>query len=181
MKQALLLVDIQRDYFPGGRMEVAGAADAALAARRLLGYFRENNLTVIHIQHISTRPGATFFLPDTDGINIHESVAPLPHETVIQKHFPNSFRDTRLDAHLSALGIEELAVCGMMSQMCIDATVRAAFDMGYSCTVAHDACAARGVVFNGEAVPADHVHGAFMAALGAVYARVLSAGEIIDI
>lgn len=180
MKPALILVDIQQDYFPNGRMEVVRATEASMVARKLLEYFREKKLPIIHIQHISTRAGATFFLPNTEGINIHESVAPLPNETVIKKNFPNSFRDTQLNEYLESKGIKELAICGMMSQMCIDATVRAAFDKGYACIVSHDACAARNLVFNGSDIPANHVHGAYMAALGAVYAKVLTAEEIIE-
>lgn len=181
MNTALVLVDIQQDYFPGGRMEVAGALEAGGAAARLLNHFRKKQLPVVHVQHISTRPGATFLLPDTEGINFYEGVTPLPGETVLKKHFPNSFRDTRLNEYLASQGVRELVICGMMSQMCIDATVRAAFDTGYACIVAYDACAARSLVFNGVDIPAPHVHGAYMAALGAVYAQVLSTEEIIRI
>jgi nicotinamidase-related amidase len=181
VRPALVLVDIQQDYFPKGRMEVVGSTEASMVARKLLDHFRENGLPVIHIQHISTRPGATFFLPNTEGINIHESVKPLPNETVIQKHFQNSFRDTQLDEYLVSKGIKELVICGMMSQMCIDATVRAAFDKGYTCIVAHDACAAGKLVFNGIDIQETYVHGAYMAALGAGYAKVLSAEEIMGI
>ena len=179
MNTALLLVDIQQDYFPGGRMEVVGALEASRAAKKLLGYFRQENLPIVHIQHISMRAGATFFLPDTEGINFHENVRPVPDETIIKKYFPNSFRDTDLQKYLESKAINELVICGMMSHMCIDATVRAAFDEGYSCVVAHDACAARNLVFNGIDIPALHVHGAYMAALGAVYAKLSSAEEII--
>jgi nicotinamidase-related amidase len=178
MNPALLLIDIQQDYFPRGRMEVIGALDAGRAAKKLLGHFREKNLPVVHIQHISARAGATFFLPGTDGINFYEGVMPLTGETVIRKHYPNSFRDTQLSEHLLSHGIRELVICGMMSHICIDATVRAAFDAGFACFVAHDACAARSLVFNGVDIPATHVHGAYMAALGSVYAKVLSAEEI---
>lgn len=160
-------------------MEVVGAAEASLAAKRLLDHFRAKQLPVVHVQHVSSREGAAFFLPNTDGIEFHESVMPLSDETVIRKHFPNSFRDTVLQEHLAARGIKELVICGMMSHMCIDATVRAAFDRGYTCIVAHDACATRNLVFNGIDIPAAHVHGAYMAALGAVYAKVSSIGEII--
>jgi len=179
MTPALLLVDIQRDYFPKGRMEVVGAIEAAQAAKRLLGHFRKKNLLIIHIQHIAARPNASFLLPNTDGINFHQSVAPLPNEMVIKKHYPNSFRDTGLEEHLLSKGAKDLVICGMMSHMCIDSTTRAAFDKGYNCTVAHDACATRNLIFNGLDIPAKHVHGSYMAALGAVFAKVLSAEEII--
>ena len=178
MKLALVLVDIQQDYFPKGKMEVAGAVEASQAAKRLLNLFRKKGLPIVHIQHIAARAGAKFLLADSEGINFHENARPLSNEAVIKKHFPNSFRDTALEEYLASRGIKELVVCGMMSHMCIDATVRAAFDKGYTCLVAHDACAARALVFHGVVIPADHVHGAYMAALGAVYAKVLSAEEI---
>ena len=181
MNTALVLVDIQQDYFPKGRMEVVGAVEAGRAAIKLLDYFRAKKLPVVHVQHISTRADATFFLPATEGINFYEGVRPLAAEAVVRKHFPNSFRDTNLHEYLESQKIKELVICGMMSHMCIDATVRAAFDGGYTCIVAHDACAARNLVFNGIDIPAMHVHGAYMAALGAVYAQVMSAGEIIGI
>ncbi len=181
MNPALVLVDIQQDYFPKGRMEVVGAVETSRAAKKLLDLFREKNLPLVHVQHISTRAGATFFLPNTEGINFHESVSPLPNETVTKKNYPNSFRDTQLNEFLVSNKIKDLVICGMMSQMCIDATVRAAFDKGYACIVAHDACAARNLIFKGIDIPATHVHGAYMAALGAVYAKVLSTEEIIGI
>jgi nicotinamidase-related amidase len=178
MKSALVLVDIQQDYFPQGKMELVGAIEASKAARRLLDHFREKGLPIIHVKHISTRPDAGYFLPHTSGIEFHESVVPLPGETVIEKHFPNSFRDTTLEDHLSSRGISELAICGMTSHMCIDATVRAAVDKGYTCHVAHDACATRNLTFLGAEIPAAQVHGAYMAALGAMYAKIASVAEI---
>ena len=86
MNQALLLVDIQNDYFPGGAMELVGSAKAGGQAGELLRAFRQKLLPVIHLQHISTRQGASFFLPNTKGVEIHESVAPIKGETVFQKN-----------------------------------------------------------------------------------------------
>ncbi|MBF0552842.1 MAG: isochorismatase family protein, partial [Deltaproteobacteria bacterium] len=85
MNMALILVDIQQDYFPGGRMELIGSTAASEVARRLLMTFRERNLPIIHVQHISIHEGATFFLPNTEGINFHKNVTPLPNETIITK------------------------------------------------------------------------------------------------
>lgn len=181
MNTALLIVDIQKDYFSGGRMELVGADTASEQARRILAFFRERKLPVFHVQHVSTRADAAFFLPDTEGVSIHDSVAPLSDEIVIRKHFPNSFRDTGLQEILQGKGIQTLVICGMMSHMCIDATVRAAFDHGYTCIVVHDACATRALSFSGVDIPAQHVHGAYMAALSAVYAKVLSADEVINL
>jgi nicotinamidase-related amidase len=180
MSIALILIDIQNDYFPGGRMELVNSMEAAGAAARLLACFRKASWPVYHIQHISAHSTATFFLPGTSGVDIHPGVLPLPNESVITKHYPNSFRETDLLERLKADGIDQLLVCGMMTSMCVDATVRAAFDLGVSCTVAADACATRDLTFDGETIPARHVHGAFLAALGAVYANIRTTDAILD-
>ena len=178
MTQALLLIDIQNDYFPGGAMELVGSSPAAAQAGKLLQAFRQKALPVIHIQHISTRPGATFFLPNTAGVQIHESVAPNNGETVFQKHYPNSFRETRLLEHLRENQISQLVIAGMMTHMCIDTTSRAATDLGFPCVLAHDACATRALSFNGATVSAQSVQTAFLAALNGLFAKVLSVEEI---
>jgi len=172
-------VDIQNDYFPGGKMTLEGIDAASANASRLLNRFREKKLPVFHIRHIATRPGSTFFLPDTPGSEIHPLVAPKVDETVIVKHFPNSFRETALMEELKKAGVASVAVCGAMSHMCIDATVRAACDLGFQCRVAHDACATRALTFGRETAPAEKVHAAFMAALSAAYAQVLMTDELI--
>lgn len=178
MTQALLLVDIQNDYFPGGAMELVGSPEAALQAATLLQAFRRTGRPAVHIQHVATRPGATFFLPGTSGVEIHPSVAPLPGEAVFQKHFPNSFRETPLLEHLHGLGVTQLVVAGMMTHMCIDTTVRAAFDLGFQCLLAGDACATRDLARSGATVPAAQVQAAFLAALDGTFAKVLTADEL---
>jgi len=172
MSQALLLIDIQNDYFPGGAMELEGSPLAGRKAGELLQAFRRASKPVVHIQHVSTRPGATFFLPDTKGVEIHESVAPLQGETVIRKHHPNSFRDTPLLEHLRGHGVTELVIAGMMTQMCVDSSTRAAADLGFSCLLAGDACATRALSFGGATVPAAQVQTAFLAALNGLFAKV---------
>lgn len=178
MHPALLLIDIQNDYFPGGKMELEGSEKAAEAAALLLQTFRREKLPVIHIQHVSTRPGSTFFLPDTDGVQFHHTVAPEEGETVFIKHFPNAFRDTPLKKHLESMGVSRLVLAGMMTHMCVDTTARAAFDLGFSCMLAHDACATRALSFVSETVPAKQVQLAYMAALNGTFADVRSAGAL---
>jgi len=178
MERALLLIDIQNDYFPGGRMELTGSAEAGGKAGTLLAAFRSRDLPVIHIQHVSVRPGAGFFLPDTEGVEIHASVLPREGETVFQKHYPNSFRETPLLDHLRRIGTGRLVIAGMMTHLCVDSTVRAAFDLGFACLLAHDACATRGLSFGSVAVPAEHVHASHTAALQGIFCKVLSTGEI---
>jgi nicotinamidase-related amidase len=178
-KTALLIIDIQNDYFPGGTMELEGADAAGRRAGEALAAFRAKRLPVFHIQHLSVRPGATFFVPGTPGAEIHPGVAPASGEAVLQKNFPNAFRGTQLKAQLEREGVDHLVVAGMMTHMCVDASVRAAFDDGYRVTLLADACATRAQSWGGETVPAKQVHVAFLAALGAVYAKNLNTAEFI--
>lgn len=178
MNLALLLIDIQNDYFPGGAMELFGSPQAGIQAGKLLQAFRQETLPIIHIQHLSTRQGATFFAPNTRGVEIHECVAPAVGETVFQKNFPNSFRETPLLEHLRRLEVKQLVIAGMMTQMCIDTTTRAAADLGFQCLLAHDACATKDLSFGGATVSADNVQTAFLAALNGLFAQVLTVDEI---
>jgi nicotinamidase-related amidase len=178
MTRALVIVDIQNDYFPGGRNPLEGPEQAAAHARELLDAFRASGEPVVHIQHVWDAPDAAFMAPGTPGVEIHEKVRPADGETVFQKANPNSFLATPLEGHLREAGISSLVVCGMMTSMCVDATVRAAVDLGFETTLAHDACATMPLEFGGRSIPAADVHAAFVAALADGYAEVLPTAEI---
>jgi nicotinamidase-related amidase len=178
--RTLLIIDIQRDYFPGGAYPLVEPEAAAEAARSVLDSFRAAGDPVIHMKHVWDAPDAEFMRPGTEGIEIHPAFEPADGELVLEKASPNSFVDTRLEEELRERGTEGLVVAGMMSSMCVDATVRAAADLGFSPTVVHDACAAPDLEFNGVDVPGAAVHAAFMAALADSYAEVTSAAELLD-
>ena len=178
-KQALIVVDIQNDYFPQGKWPLVGADAAVDNAVRVLKAFREAGDSVVHIRHEFTSEEAPFFTPGSEGAKLHPKVLNLANEPVVLKHFVNSFRETELKSILDEQGIKELVVVGSMSHMCVDGITRAAADFGYSVTVIHDACATRDLEFNGLTVPAAHVHAAFMSALGFAYANVVATDEFL--
>jgi nicotinamidase-related amidase len=178
MNTALLVIDIQNDYFPGGKMELVNPLDAAKKAYMLLQCFREHGGHHIHIQHIAIKPGATFFLPGERGTDIHDSVAHFEGEPIVYKHYPNSFRETSLLELLKGWGIERVVIAGMMTHMCVDATARAAADLGFQVIVAEDACATRDLKYGETVIPAEHVHKAFLAALKS-YGQVIPSEQVI--
>jgi len=178
MASGLLLIDFQNDYFPGGALELVGMEEAAAKAAGLLGRARERRTPVLHVQHVSLQPEAPFFRPFTGGVGLDSRVTPVAGESVARKHFPNAFRETCLAGALQAAGVDELVICGAMTHMCIDATTRAAFDLGFRCTVVADACATRDLIYAGRTIAAADVQGAFLAALGSAYARILRAEEL---
>jgi nicotinamidase-related amidase len=179
MRSAFIIVDIQNDYFKGGKNELNQPEQAASNAKRVLDHYRKKGLPVYHVQHISNREGATFFLPGTEGAEIHKIVKPQPGEKVFVKHTPNSFFDTGLADELTDHHIDHITVCGMMSHMCIDTTVRAAAGLGLIVTVIHDACTTKDLIWQTEAIPAGTVHGAFMAAMQGLFANVVSTQEFL--
>lgn len=170
---ALILVDIQKDYFDGGRWTLSKMDQASDNAAKVLARARESGDMIVHIHHESPSDAAPFFRPGSEGAEIHPKVAPQAGEEVILKHKPNSFLNTRLQDTLSSRGITNVVIVGAMSQMCVDATTRAAADLGYKVTVVHDACAARDAEFDGIAVPSAQVHAAFMSGLSGTYATVV--------
>lgn len=180
MKTALLLIDIQKDYFPKGKMPLKGSSVACDNARLLLESFRKRNFPIVHVQHISTRPETEFFLPNTMGAEIHDNLKPKEGEKVIVKHFPNSFKDTELLEHLKSLQVFRLVICGMMTHMCVDSTVRAAKDHGFQILLIGDACATKNLKINGENIPAQDVQNSFLAALSYFFSEVCGTHSFLE-
>lgn len=180
-KKALIVIDIQNEYFENGNLPLVNPREASLNAEKVLDYFRANNLPVIHIQHLSSNSEAMpIFVEGTPGAEIHENVKPIAGEQIFQKYYPNSFRETGLGEYLKDNKITEVVIAGMMTHMCVDATTRAAFDFGYKCTVIGDACASRDLEINGKTISADDVHHAFLAALEFFYADIKSTDDFLE-
>ena len=176
-KRAILVVDLQNEYFAGGNLPLVGVEAATSNAARVIAAARAKGDLVINIRHET--PGGPIFTPGSRGVDIHSSVAPADSEPVIVKNFPNSFRDTGLQAILDDHGVDDVVIVGAMSHMCVDATTRAANDLGYKTTTIHDACATLDLEFAGVPVPAAQVHAAIMAALAFAYGSVVSTDEFV--
>jgi nicotinamidase-related amidase len=179
MKTALLLIDIQNDYFPNGKMELVNSISAGENAKKVLNKFRQNNDLIVHIQHIAAHPEATFFLPDTYGCEIHDLVKPENDEKVIIKYFPNSFHQTELLEYLKTNKIEKIVIAGMMTHMCVDATTRAAKDFDFVLEVIADACATRDLEINNKTANAEDVQTAFLSALKFYYSEITETSDYI--
>ncbi len=179
MSRALVIIDIQNDYFPGGRMELVGAEAASSQARKLLSAFRESREPIFHIQHVFESGDAPFFTPGSEGVEIYPDVTPGADEPLIVKHHPNAFLETPLADELHRAGVEDVVICGMMTSMCVDASARAAAELGFRTSIAADACAAPDLPSGEEVIPGAMVHKAFLAALGMLIADVRQTDEII--
>ena len=176
MADALVVIDIQNEYFPGGALTLPNAERAAGRAAEAIEAARAANVPVVHIRH--EEPDSTeWFVPGSHGAQTNSAVAPAVGELVVVKNYPNSFLQTELAEHLAAAGANRVAFCGMMTSMCVDATVRAAADLGLQPVLLDDACAAPDLEHRGTQVAADSVHAAFCGALGDEIATVVGASE----
>lgn len=178
-KQAVLVVDLQKDYLPDGKMALEGIHAAVDNAFRVIADAREKGIPVIHMWHEFADADAPFFAKGSEGTEIIAQVAPQKDETVLRKRYPNSFRETELLDVLKDQGIEAITMVGAMSHICIAATGRAATDFGFDVTTIHDACATLELKFDGVRVPAAQVHAANMAALDFAYGKVMSTAELL--
>ncbi|TAL37835.1 MAG: cysteine hydrolase [Spirochaetes bacterium] len=151
-KTALLIIDIQNDYFPGGRFELFEAVNAADVAKLVLARFRSIMAPLIHVRHESDKPGAPFFVPGTPGAEINSAVTPAEGETVIIKHEPSSFIGTPLEDILRKNGVTYLMIVGMQSNVCVKSTALDAVKKNYAVTVVEDAIAARSGEIHKKAV-----------------------------
>jgi nicotinamidase-related amidase len=169
---ALVVIDIQNEYFPGGALTLPHAERAASRAAQAIEAARAATVPVIHIRHEEPESDE-WFVPGSRGAETHGAVAPAEGELVVVKNHPNSFLQTDLAEHLASFGASRVAFCGMMTSMCVDATVRAAADLGLEPVLVDDACAAPDLEHRGRHVPAEAVHAAFCGALGDEIATLL--------
>jgi nicotinamidase-related amidase len=167
-KTALVLIDIQDFYFPGGRLQLENPEMAGMNAGLILDHFRKSELPVYHVRH-NFEPGG----------NIHHYVQPEAGEPVLSKDQVNAFIDTELLGMLQADSIEQLVICGMQTHMCVEAAVRAGFDLGFTCILVSDACATRALQYEEHIIPAKNVHYATLKTLQGSYARVLTTENLI--
>jgi nicotinamidase-related amidase len=165
---ALILIDFQNFYFPGGAAELVEPEKAAEQAKIVLNYFRENKGLVVHVKH-DFSPGG----------EIHQLVKPLENEKVFTKKEVNAFLNTGLNETLKQNHIKYLVLSGMQTHMCLEAATRAAHDFGYKCTVVEDACATRDLKFGEVTIKAKDVHYSTLATLKS-YAKIVNLTEFLE-
>jgi len=180
MNDCLILIDLQNDYFPDGKMELENIGEASKNAAMLLKEFRNNNLPIIHIQHMETEIDAPFFLKGSYGSKIHNSVIPQPDEKIFIKNYADSFRETTLLEYLQKKDLRNLTICGAMTNVCINATSRAALKFAFKIVIAEDACAAKDTIIKEKLTGAKDVHSFYMEGLSGAGAKVIATQDIIN-
>lgn len=178
-KRAVIIVDLQKDYLASGSFALSGIDAATENAVRVVEAARRKGDRIVHVHHVAKEAASPLFAPGTEGIEPIPAITPKDGDAVVVKNYPNSFRETTLQEILQSNGIEDVVLVGAMSDVCIDATARAAADLGYGLTVVHDACATRDKVFGELVVPAAQVHATIMSALEFGYGKVTTTADFL--
>ena len=178
MKKALIVIDLQNDYFPGGKMQLDNTQEVLENTNKLIKYAREQEYKIYFIQHIAKKEDAPFFVRNTQGVKLYNKLD-LQNDLVIIKNYPNSFRETNLHEELLKHNIQDLLICGAMTHMCIDTTTRAAFDLGYKCTLVSDCCATKELKFQEKTIKSEDVQNSCLAALNGTFCDIFDTKELI--
>lgn len=174
-KSALVLIDCQNTYREGV-MQLEGVEPALIQCQKLLARYRDAGRPVIHIQH-DAGAGSPYDLNDRIGA-IADVVKPRDGEPVVVKNYPSSFEKTNLDELLKGYGVEDVALAGFMTHVCINSTARAAFNHGYRATVVGNATATRSLPSpTGGVTSAKDLQEASLTALNDIFAVVVPSGD----
>ncbi|WP_136810310.1 cysteine hydrolase family protein [Desulfosediminicola flagellatus] len=141
--KALLIIDIQNDYFPKGNYPLWNTEATLSNIEKAIHTAQSKNIPIIHIQHIANpeKGISPFFNQGTEGVAIHPRIlAAAPDAPVIVKQFADSFLNTDLEKTLEEMGINELLVCGMMTQNCVTHTAISKSAEKYTVKILPDCC-----------------------------------------
>lgn len=174
-KSALVLIDCQNTYREGV-MQLEGVEPALVQCQKLLARYRDAGRPVIHIQH-DAGTGSPYDVNDRIGA-IADIVKPRDGEPIVVKTYPSSFEKTNLDDLLKGFGVEDVALVGFMTHVCVNSTARAAFNHGYRATVVGNATATRSLPSpTGGVTSAKDLHEASLTALNDIFAVVVPSAD----
>jgi len=173
--RALIVIDVQNEYFPGGAWALPDAEKALPNITGLIAGARDRGEAVVFIQHVAPADSPVF-AAGSPGMAMRAELKVRPEDPTFQKSHPSAFQDTGLQEFLKGAGIGRLDICGFMTQMCCDTTTREAYGRGYSLRLFHDACAARDLDTEEGAIPHDVVHRTHLASL-ARFAKIVTTAQ----
>ncbi len=121
-KPALVVIDIQNDYFEGGAFPLWNAETTLAAVEKAVRLARAHDMPVVFVQHVANGP-SPFFNPETEGVKLHARMgAAIGESPVVTKQHADAFEGTTLHGTLQGLGADALILCGMMTQNCVTHT-----------------------------------------------------------
>lgn len=142
-QQALIVIDVQNDYFADGKFPLWNTEAVLANTEAAIAKARDNNIPIVLVQHIAdaSKGIAPFFNSGTTGVDIHPRILKAaPDAAIVTKSFADSFHQTVLEQTLHQSGVEELLICGMMTQNCVTHTAISKSAEKYSVKILADCC-----------------------------------------
>jgi nicotinamidase-related amidase len=174
--EALLVIDVQNEYFTG-RLPVTFPEGSLNNILRAMDHAACVGMSVAVIQHSAAAADSPTFRKGSDGWKLHPEIEIRRRDILIEKSLPGSFTGTCLEKWLRDAGVQRVAICGYMAQMCCDTTARQAFHLGFAVDFLSDAIGTLTVQNSAGAISALDLHQAVMVTQVMRFARVIKTEE----
>lgn len=179
MKRALLVIDVQNEYFTG-KLPVTHPAGSLESIGRAMDAASAHGVPVIVVQHTVTAPSRPVFQRGTPEWALHPEVEKRPSDLLVEKTLPGSFTGTNLETWLREKDIDTLTISGYMTQMCCDTTARQAFHLGFAVEFLSDATGTLSLANDAGSVSAEELHRAILVTQGTLFSKVMTTAEWIS-
>lgn len=176
MKRALLVIDVQNEYFTG-RLPIVHSERSLANILKAIDKASENKMPIILIQHTSAGKNSKTFIKGSYEWQIHDKVKNKKYNCVMEKSMPGSFTETHLEALLIRMNIDTVVICGYMTQMCCDTTARQAFHLGFSVEFLSDATGTLDISNKAGSIKADELQKAVLITQEMKFSKVLTADD----
>ncbi len=179
MKRALLVIDVQNEYF-SGRMKITHPPDSLKNILNMIDSARSRGIPVVIVQHTAPQKDAPFFRKGTEAWDLHPEIASRKYDHLVEKDLPGSFTGTDLESWLRSNQVDTVAICGYMTQMCCDTTARQAFHLGFAVEFISDATGTLSISNSAGSVSDEELHRAILVTQAMRFSKVLTAGKWMD-
>ena len=176
---AVIVIDMQNEYFAGGKMPIPDGMQALNNSKRIVEFAHKNSMPVFFVRHLGAADGP-LFAAGSRFAEFHQDLQPGKNDRVIDKATPSAFVGTDLQKQLDGLGIKQLIVTGLMTHMCVSSTARDAVPLGYSVIIPEDATATRDLAtWNDNVVDHNVLHQAALAGVADVFAAIKTTDAVL--
>jgi len=179
MSRALLVIDVQNEYFTGG-LPITHPVGHLENILRVMDHASRNSIPTMVIRHHQPSPDSPIFCKGSHEWELHSDVANQPRTALIDKSLPGSFSGTPLQAQLAQLGVDTVCIAGYMTQICCDTTARQAMHLGLKVEFLSDATGTLAIENTAGSVTAQEMQKAILCAQQMFFSEVLPTNSWID-
>lgn len=179
MKRALLVIDVQNEYFTG-KLRVTYPTVSFENILKVVDAANQEEIPVILVRHESPQKDATTFVKGSRGWEIHQDILKRKYTHIINKNLPGSFTGTKLENLLQTMGIDAIVICGYMTQMCCDTTARQAVHLGFAVEFLSDATGTLNIENDAGKITAEELHKSVLITQAMTFSKIITTSEWIE-